>query len=212
MHISEGVLSAPVWMGGAAVAAGCVGWGLKKLDGESMVSAALVTAAFFVASLIHLPLGPASVHLVLGGLVGLVLGWGAFPAIFTALLLQALLFQYGGLTTLGINTVIMAVPAVGIGMLLGPFVSRKGWVGSLAAFGCGALPVALSSVALAGALVLTGESFKVIAMASVVGNLPVMGVEGLFTMGVVSFLLKVYPELLGHIVKPQNPLSPREAA
>ncbi|BCS98886.1 cobalt transporter CbiM [Desulfoluna limicola] len=196
MHISEGVLSAPVLLAGAAVAAGGVAYGLKRMDAEGTVSAALVTAAFFVASLIHLNVGPASVHLVLNGLVGVVLGWAAFPAIFTGLLLQALLFQYGGLTTLGVNTVVMAAPAVCVSLLLAPMVKRKGRVGLVASFGCGALTVLFSSLLLAAALVFTGENFKVIAWASIVGNLPVMVVEGLFTAFVISFLLRVYPELL----------------
>ncbi len=196
MHISEGVLSAPVLLAGAVVAAGGVGYGLKRLDAEGTVSAALVTAAFFVASLIHLNLGPASVHLVLNGLVGLVLGWAAFPAIFTGLLLQALLFQYGGLTTLGVNTVVMAAPAVGVSLLLSPWVGRKGRVGLIASFGCGFFAVFFSSLLLAAALICTGENFKVIAWAAIVGNFPVMVVEGIFTGFVISFLLRVYPELL----------------
>ena len=212
MHVSEGVLSAPVLIGGAAVAAAGVFYGLKKLDGEAMVSAALVTAAFFVASLVHLPLGPASVHLVLNGLVGLVLGWGAFPVIFTGLLLQALLFQYGGLTTLGVNTVVMAAPAVCVAFFLGPLAGRRGKMGAFASFGCGALSVALSSVLLAGALIFTGENFRVIALASVVGNLPVMAVEGFFTAFIISFLLKVYPEMLPGLRIDQIPFSEKEVA
>ncbi|VFQ45820.1 cobalt transporter CbiM [Desulfoluna butyratoxydans] len=204
MHISEGVLSAPVLLAGAAVAAGGVAYGLKRMDGEGTVSAALVTSAFFVASLIHLNIGPASVHLVLNGLVGLVLGWSAFPAIFTGLLLQALLFQYGGLTTLGVNTVVMAAPAVAVYLILGPLVSRSGRVGLAASFGCGFLAVLFSSLLLAASLVFTGENFTVIAWASVVGNAPVMVVEGLFTAFVVSFLLRVYPELLGGLMSPSD--------
>lgn len=196
MHISEGVLAAPVLLAGAVAAAGGVAYGLKRMDGEGTVSAALVTSAFFVASLIHLNIGPASVHLVLNGLVGLVLGWAAFPAIFTGLLLQALLFQYGGLTTLGVNTVVMAAPAVGVSLLLGPMVTRKGRVGLVASFGCGFLAVFFSSLLLAAALIFTGENFTVIAWASVIGNAPVMVVEGFFTAFVVSFLLRVYPEML----------------
>ena len=196
MHISEGVLSAPVLLSGAAVAAGGVWYGLKHMDAEGTVSAALVTSAFFVASLIHLNIGPVSVHLLLNGLVGLVLGWAAVPAIFTGLLLQALLFQYGGLTTLGVNTVVMAAPAVVSYLLFSPWVSRQGRVGLVASFCCGFFSVLFSSLLLAAALTFTEKSFEVIAWASVVANFPVMVVEGLFTGFVVSFLLRVYPELL----------------
>ena len=43
-------------------------------------------------------------HLILNGLLGMLLGWAAFPSIFVALMLQAILFQYGGITVLGVNT------------------------------------------------------------------------------------------------------------
>ena len=108
MHISEGVLSPAVLGGGAALTVVGTAIGLKKLDYEAIPRVAILSAAFFVASLIHVPVGPVGLHLVLNGLMGLLLGWLAFPAILIALFLQALLFQYGGLTVLGVNTVIMA--------------------------------------------------------------------------------------------------------
>jgi cobalt/nickel transport system permease protein len=112
MHISEGVLSAPVLIGGGILAVAGVGIGLKKLDYERVPRVAVLSAAFFVASLIHLPVGPSSVHLVLNGLVGVLLGWAAFPALLIGLLLQAVLFGFGGLTVLGVNTVVMGIPAL----------------------------------------------------------------------------------------------------
>ena len=112
MHISEGVLSGPVLISGIVLAATCTAIGLKKLDYDRIPRAAILSASFFVASLIHVPVGPSSVHLILNGIVGLILGWGAFPVILVALTLQAMLFQFGGITTLGVNTMIMALPAV----------------------------------------------------------------------------------------------------
>ena len=108
MHISEGVLSGPVLISGGALAAAGTAIGLKKLDYDRIAQAAILSAAFFVASLIHVPIGPANAHLILNGLVGLLLGWAAFPAILVALVLQAMLFQFGGITALGVNTMIMA--------------------------------------------------------------------------------------------------------
>ena len=112
MHISEGILSAPVLLGSGAVAATLTAVGLKKLDFDRIMNVSLMTATFFVASLIHVPLGPGSIHLVLNGLLGIILGWACFPAIIIALLLQALFFQYGGITVLGVNMIIMALPAI----------------------------------------------------------------------------------------------------
>jgi cobalt/nickel transport system permease protein len=80
MHISEGILSAPVLIGGAALTAGGTGVALKQLKNEDIPKVGVLSAAFFVAGLIHVPIGVASVHLVLNGLVGIILGWQAFPA------------------------------------------------------------------------------------------------------------------------------------
>jgi len=112
MHISEGILSPAILTGGAALTAIAVGIGLKKIDYEEIPNIGILTSGFFIASLIHIPIGPASVHLVLNGMLGLILGWKAFPAILVGLALQALFFQFGGITTLGINTLNMALPAV----------------------------------------------------------------------------------------------------
>ena len=134
MHISEGVLSGPVLVSGIVLAAGGTAVGLKKLDYDRIPQAGILAAAFFVASLIHVPIGPSNVHLVLNGIVGLLLGWGAFPAILVALILQAIFFQYGGITTLGVNTVIMAVPAVFCFHLFGRLVHKKSYISTIAAF------------------------------------------------------------------------------
>ena len=95
MHISQGVLSAAVLAGGAVLAVAGIAAGLRKLEGEALVRTGVLSAAFFAASLVHLPIGPVSIHLVLSGLMGAMLGFAAFPAIFVGLLLQALLFQFG---------------------------------------------------------------------------------------------------------------------
>ena len=112
MHISEGILSAPVLLGGASLTAVGTMIGLKKLDLDRIMEVSMLTATFFVASLIHVPIGPASIHLVLSGLLGIMLGWVCFPAIVVGLLMQAVFFQYGGLMVLGVNGFIMAFPAV----------------------------------------------------------------------------------------------------
>lgn len=59
-----------------------------------------------------MPIGFSSAHLILNGLLGVVLGWAAFPVIFVALLLQAVLFQFGGFTVLGVNTATMGLGAL----------------------------------------------------------------------------------------------------
>ncbi len=196
MHISEGILSAPVLLSGAVVSVVAVTVGLKKLDIDKIPQASILSAAFFVASLVHVPLGPSSVHLILNGIVGIILGWGAVPAIMIALVLQGVLFQFGGITTLGVNTVIMAVPAVISYYIFKPFIFKKNVISSSASFACGFFSVFLSGVLVALFLIMTEEGFVKIAYGVFLAHLPVMIIEGFVTMFCIGFLKKVNPELL----------------
>ena len=113
VHISDGILSVPWQAAGFAGAAALIALGAWRIRDEEIPRIALLTAAFFVASSIHVPVGNVtSVHLLLNGLVGVVLGRRAGLAIAVGLLLQVALLQHGGWLTLGVNTCIMALPAL----------------------------------------------------------------------------------------------------
>lgn len=196
MHISEGVLSAPVLATGAALALAGTGLGLKKIDYDRIVHVAILASAFFVASLIHVNIGPASVHLILNGIVGLLLGVAAIPAILTALLLQAVFFQYGGLTTLGVNVVVMAVPAVLAHYLFLPLLGKSPTLTFIAGFLAGLFSILFSSILLGLALWFTNQNFFEISLAIITAYIPVMIIEGIVTGSCVTFLLKVYPEII----------------
>lgn len=195
MHISEGILSAPVLISGGVVAATGTMIGLKKVDYEQIMPTALLSSAFFVASLVHVPLGPGSIHLVLNGLLGIILGWAAFPAILIALFLQAIFFQFGGLVVLGVNTVTMAVPALCCYYLARPWLKNPK-TRPVAAFGAGGLAIFLSSLLMALALTLSDSGFLATAKVIVVANVPIMIIEGFITMFTVAFLGRVQPEIL----------------
>ncbi len=198
MHISEGVLSPGVLIVGASLTAAGVAVGLRKLDHEEIPSMGILSAAFFVASLVHVPIGPSSVHLILNGLLGLMLGWKAFPAILVGLALQGLLFQFGGITTLGVNTLNMALPAVicyylfGWGLRIG----TRHLVFTVTAFACGLCAVLVSGVLVGFSLYFTGEAFLPAAKVVVAAHLPVMVIEGVLTAACVLFLRRVKSELL----------------
>ncbi len=195
MHISEGILSAPVLISGGIIAAAGTIIGLKKVDYEHIMPTALLSSAFFVASLVHVPLGPGSVHLVLNGLLGIILGWSAFPAILIALFLQAIFFQFGGLVVLGVNTVTMAVPALCCYYLARPWL-KNDKTRAVAAFSAGVLAILLSSLLMALALALSDSGFLSTARVIVIANIPVMVIEGFITMFTVAFLVRVQPEIL----------------
>lgn len=112
VHIGNNVLT-PAWeLGGFALAGVLLVVGAWRLREEEVSRVALLTAVFFVASSIHVRLWPGSVHLLLNGLVGIVLGWRAVPALFVGLLLQAILLDHGGYTALGVNTCVVTAPAL----------------------------------------------------------------------------------------------------
>jgi len=197
MHISEGILSAPVLVTGAALTATAVAYSLKKMEHKEVPKVAILSSVFFVASLIHVPLGPSSVHLILNGVIGVLLSWAAFPAILVALALQGVLFQFGGITTLGVNTFNMAFPAIICFYLFNRGVRGKNnFVALSLAFVCGFLAVLLSGVMVAAALVFTGEPFLQVAKLVLIAHLPVMILEGVLTVFCIGFLRKVRPEIL----------------
>lgn len=196
-HIPDGVLAAPVLVTGALVSAGLVGVALRRLDYERLPQAAVLAAWFFVASLVQVPAGPSSVHLLLNGLMGLLLGWTAVPAILVALVLQAVFFGYGGVLVLGVNTLNMAVPALVCALALSPLLRRAEpsglfRVGALA----GLLGVVLTGALVALSLAASGQGFRVAAGLILVTYLPLALVEALITGAVVAFLGRVEPGLL----------------
>ncbi|RLB09342.1 MAG: cobalt transporter CbiM [Deltaproteobacteria bacterium] len=197
MHISEGVLSTPVLVGGGLICAGLTAIGLKNIKDEDIPKVAVLTATFFVASLIHIPLGPSSVHLILNGLMGLILGIAAFPAILIALFFQAILFQFGGLTVLGVNTINMAFPAIVIYYLCKPMVgSGKRGLNMIGGFIAGAGAVFGAGMLVALSLYLSNKGFISAAKMVILAHVPIMIIEGIITAIAVSFIKKLRPELI----------------
>ena len=196
MHISEGVVSPALLFGGWALTAVCTAYGLKKADYKKLTSAAVLGAAFFVASLVHVPLGPGSVHLILNGLLGAFLGWTAFPALLAGLFLQAVLFQYGGLAVLGVNCFDMAMPAVAAGLAFRGMLGTGGRTRTAAAFLTGFCAVAGAALLTGLVLGLSGEGLVASAKVLILAHVPIMFLEGLFTAFIVAYVGKSRPELL----------------
>ncbi|MCW8815850.1 MAG: cobalt transporter CbiM [Chlorobium sp.] len=196
MHISEGILPLTTLGAGYAISALGVGVGLKNIRDDEMVRTALLSSTFFVASLIHIPIGPTSIHLVLNGFVGLLAGWSCFIAIGIALLLQALLFQFGGITTLGINTLVMSLPALVCFLIFSPLLSGKKLPVAMTGFLCGFTSVFFSALLLSLSLATAGESFFPAARLVFAANTPLMLIDGLITTLALQFIMKVKPEML----------------
>lgn len=199
MHISEGVLSAPVLISGTVLTAAGVMVGLKKMKDQDIPRTALISAALFVASLIHIPLGPTSVHLILNGTAGIILGWQIFPATLISLFLQSILFQFGGITTLGINTLNIAIPGIAAYYLFSFAKINSRFRLAILSFISGGMAVILTSIFVAAALFFTEQSFLEIAKVAVISHLPVIIIEGIITVFVVFSIKKVNIKILGGI-------------
>ncbi|MBY6088742.1 cobalt transporter CbiM [Maritimibacter alkaliphilus] len=197
-HIPDGLLSLPVLIGGSTLAAAGVAAGLRRLDDRAIPRVAILSAAFFTASLVSVPVGPSSVHVLLSTLMALMLGPGVFPAVLVALILQSVMFGFGGLTTLGVNTLNIALPGYLVALLIGGAVrgarrpATAGVIGGIGAavavFGTGAM-VAL-------ALWLSSSAYVPAARILLVTYLPLAAGEALICGMVLTFLARAAPELL----------------
>jgi cobalt/nickel transport system permease protein len=202
MHIVDGALSNPVVIGGSVLAVGGIALGLRSLPMEKIPAAGVLSATFFVASLVHVPIGPSSVHLILNGLAGLVLGWAAFPALFVGLLLQAIFFGFGGVTVLGVNTLNIALPAVIV-----YYICRQGLAAKSPAVAAiwggvgGGLAIALTTIFVGAALAFSGDEFIPAAKLVFFAHIPVMVIEALLTAAAVYLARCVKPELFSVVTR-----------
>jgi len=194
VHISEGVLSAPVLLAGWAVTAPAVAAILWRVRQSEIPRIACFSALFFVASFVHLPVGVSSMHLMLSGLVGAFLGSRAILAIFVALFLQGVFFGFGGLGVLGVNTAVIGFPAV-----LGGFFATAAKAQELKAraqkiylFLAGFVPIVCSMLLLDLVLFISGREFFAIATLISLEGAILAVLEGIITLFALSFIAKFY--------------------
>ena len=212
MHLAEGVLPLPHAVAWSAVAAPVVVWSLRgerrtRLDTpSSSVMMAGVTSLLFAATLLPLPVPVvgATSHICLTPVLALVVGVRriVWPTFFV-LLLQALFFAHGGLTTLGVNTLTLG--------LLGPLTAAGLWalfrqLGVDGAFGLAlACGVGGLSVYMADAFVLAlaladvtapTTTFGVVLLGFAPVQIPLAILEAVASVGIVRLLATRRPDLL----------------
>src|SRR4051794_36202014 len=123
MHIPDGFLSPPVWAALDIVAVPCAFYMARKAQNgfdEARVPLLGVMGAFvFAAQIINFPVGiGTSGHLVGGALLAITLGPASASLVMTSILvIQALVFQDGGVLALGANVMNMAIMGVLSGYL-----------------------------------------------------------------------------------------------
>lgn len=197
VHLADGVLSEGWVLGGGIGCLALLTMALRNLREEEIPRLGLLTAAFFVSSSIHIRLVvlPTSVHLLLNGLVGILLGKRAPIAITVGLLLQYLALAHGGLTTLGLNTCIIALPAWGVWLM------DRQLRGRLAPFTRGLLAGggAVAAAAVLNFLVLLfggQEDWGLLARLVLLAHLPVAALEAVMLGVILAYVERVQPELL----------------
>jgi cobalt/nickel transport system permease protein len=170
---------------------------LKGLSEEKKTLIPVLAAAIFVAQMLNWPIpGGTSLHLVGGALAAMLLGpWGGNVVLMLVLLVQALVFHDGGITTLGANILNMGIVAVFTGWLVYKYVRNK----KLASFLAGWLSITLAGIVCGIELGLSSQFLYGLSI-----TVPVMGgwhavlgvIEGVITMGVYTYLSARYPSLV----------------
>ena len=225
MHIPDGYLSPSTCavLYGTAIPFWYVGFArVKRLLNTRLVPMLAVVSAFcFVIMMFNVPLpGGTTGHAVGIGAATVVLGpWASMLAVSIALLIQAVFFGDGGITTLGANCFNMAI----VGSLIAHLVYRAGAgrsaiVSSRRVIAAGLAGYAAINVAAffaacelgvqpllfkdaSGAPLYAPYSLHIAIPAMMLGHLTFAGLAELFVSGgVVAYLQRTNPALLG-----QNP-------
>ena len=206
-HIPDGFLSVPVLAGTAAASVAALATAARRSraalgEREGPVLGA-VTAFVFAAQMLNFPLGiGASAHLLGGALVAVLLGpWAGMLVLFAVLLVQALLFQDGGIAALGANTLNLAV--LGVGSAYAVFRVGRGLFGDAprvtvaSAAAAAWVSTVLVGLAVAAELALSGLVPWRAAFVLVGGGHVLIGIaEAVLTGLLVSFVLRTRPALL----------------
>jgi cobalt/nickel transport system permease protein len=162
----------------------------RRVQPEEIPKMGVFAAALFVISLIHFPVGLTSIHLCLFGLAGIIFGMRTIPVLFTVLLFQSLIFQHGGLISIGINTLFMSAGAI-LALLVWRTFPLPATVRSFCAGFLGIIfPATLIS------LLFLAIQYGRGVMAFILVYLPSAFIEGLLTLTVIMYIRNNQPEII----------------
>jgi len=213
VHIPDGMLQAPTWIGAWLGSAGVLAFAIrevrKRLTDGTIVMMAVLAALIFALQMLNFPVaGGTSGHFAGGAAAAIVLGvWPAMLVMAAVVTVQALVFADGGITALGANMLTLAVIGPLVGRALYLAVTRlpalrdrkaaaafaASWAACVAsAMGAGVLVWLSGRVPLGPALGAMGLVHALIGIG-----------EGAITAGLVSYLLAVRPDLLAAGERPR---------
>jgi cobalt/nickel transport system permease protein len=139
---------------------------------------------------LHIPLGGTSLHPGLYGLAGLLLGKRAIPVVYVTLLFQSLIFQHGGLISLGVNTLFISSGAL-CGWLLW---DRLSLAADIRAGLAGFFGVLIPALLVSGTL--TALNYGRGMLVFMLLYIPAAMVEGVVTLFIVRFFKRTQPGVL----------------
>jgi cobalt/nickel transport system permease protein len=208
MHIPDGFLNLPISLITWAIAIALIFVALKQVQAkyqERTVPIMGVCAAFiFAAQMINFPIpGGTSGHLLGGTLAGILLGpWAGALVVSVVFIVQAVIFQDGGITVLGANITNMGL----IGTFGGYYlyrairlaIGRDSWRGMAIATVVSAWSsVFIASILVAIQLSLSGTVPLNVGISAMAFWHLLIGIgEALITLSVVSFVWRTRPDLL----------------
>lgn len=207
LHIPDGFLSLPVSLVTWIVTLVLIALALNKVQAdyqERAVPLMGVCAAFiFAAQMINFPIpGGTSGHLVGGTLAGVLLGpWAGSLVVSVVFIVQAVLFQDGGLTVLGANIFNMGLIGTFGGYYLYKAIrfalGRNSWRGMLVGTAVAAwVSVVVAAMATALQIAWSGTVPLLVALTAMVSWHVLIGVgEALITVVAVSFVWRSRPDL-----------------
>jgi len=195
MHIADGVLGLETTVIVSIISLIAMIKAVKELKNEDISMAGVASAMFFIASFIHIPFGVTQIHLILLGVIGILISWSSFVAIFAALVLQALLLGYGGVVSIGVNLFIMAMPAVLVSYLYHTnFIQKLN--DNVKFFIVGFSGTFFATLFLTAILYFSKEEYNYVAFSIFSVNIVTMIIEGIVSMFLLLFIKKVYPKVL----------------
>ncbi|CCQ96319.1 Cobalamin (Vitamin B12) biosynthesis CbiM protein [[Clostridium] ultunense Esp] len=204
MHIPDGILSPAVLAGSALISATVVGygfrWAKKKLEPPMIPTMGVMAAFLFAAQMINFPLlgAAASGHLLGGTLAAILFGfWPATLIMTTVVTIQALFFQDGGITALGLNLLDMAVIAPAVSLGIYRLLERISLPTSVRAFISAWTSVVAAALMAAFALGLSGVVSYGVAFSSLLLWHSLIGIgEGIITAVILPFASRSSLQLL----------------
>jgi cobalt/nickel transport system permease protein len=199
MHIPDNFLSPAVWasLDAAAIPAIAVvsRQAQKSTDSNRLPLLGVMGAFVFAAQTINFPVGVGtSGHLVGGTLLACLLGpWAAALVVTAILIVQALVFQDGGVLALGANIVNMALMGVLAGYLPARFLSTSKW-NPFGVFLGGTCSVLVSGVLALEELVVSGIRIPPAVLGISLGLFAVNAlIEGAITVSVLKAIERLNP-------------------